>query len=34
MTELPKTPFLSPRNVPLWAGVALIVAVVAIVLWL
>lgn len=34
MTELPKTPFLSPRNVPLWAGLALIVAVVAIVLWL
>lgn len=34
MTEFPKTPFLSPRNVPLWAGMVLILAVVAIVLWL
>ncbi len=34
MTEFPKTPFLSPRNVPLWAGLVLILAVVAIVLWL
>lgn len=34
MTEFPKTPFLSPRNVPLWAGLVLILAVAGIVLWL
>jgi hypothetical protein len=32
--EFPKTPFFSPRNVPLWAGVVMIVIVIGIVLWL
>ena len=29
MQELQKTPFLSPRNVPVWAGVALVLIVLA-----
>ena len=29
-----KTPFLSPRNLPLWAGVALVGIVAAMVAWL
>ncbi len=34
MPELPKTPFFSPRNVPLWAGLALVAAAVAMIGWL
>ena len=34
MNELQKTPFLSPRNVPLWAGGALVLIVIALVAWL
>jgi hypothetical protein len=32
--ELPKVPFLSPRNVPLWGGVTLVVIVAAMIAWL
>ena len=32
--EFPKTPFLSPRNVPLWAGLVMIGILIGIVLWL
>jgi len=31
--EFPPTPFLSPRNVPLWFSLGLIAAVGALVLW-
>ena|GEM_PF-1965690 len=31
--EFPKTPFFSPRNVPLWAGLVMIGIVIGIVLW-
>ncbi|WP_293382070.1 hypothetical protein [Phenylobacterium sp.] len=31
--EFPPTPFLSPRNVPLWMGVLLVLAVIGLVLW-
>lgn len=34
LQDPPKTPFLSPRNVPLWAGLALSLAVAAMVMWL
>jgi hypothetical protein len=34
MTELPKTAFLSPRNVPFWGGVVLLLIVVGIIAWL
>ena len=32
--EFPKTPFLSPRNVPFWAGLVMVGIVAGIVLWL
>jgi hypothetical protein len=31
--EFPPTPFLSPRNVPLWMGILLVLAVIGLVLW-
>jgi hypothetical protein len=34
MTDPQKTPFFSPRNVPLWAGAALVAAVMAMVWWM
>jgi hypothetical protein len=34
MPEFPKTPFLSARNVPFWAGAVLVLIVVALVAWL
>lgn len=34
MNELEKTPFFSPRNVPLWGGVLLVLVVIALVVWL
>lgn len=34
MQPLKDTPFLSPRNVPLWMGVAMIVALLGLVAWL
>ena len=34
MTPLDKAPFLSPRNLPLWAGVVLVLIVVAMILWM
>lgn len=34
MKTLEKTPFLSPRNLPLWAGVAMVAIVAAMVAWL
>ena len=32
--EFPKTPFFSPRNVPLWAGLVLVAIVGGLVQWL
>ena len=34
MSEFPKTPFLSPRNVPLWAGAVMAAAIAGLILWL
>lgn len=34
MSPLDKTPFLSPRNVPLWAGLVLVLIVVGLIVWL
>jgi hypothetical protein len=34
LPDLPKVPFLSPRNVPLWAGLVLVVIVLAMIRWL
>ena len=33
MTELPKTPLLSPRNVPLWMGLALALVMAGLMVW-
>jgi hypothetical protein len=32
--EFPPTPFLSPRNLPFWAGVTVVVIIFAMVSWL
>jgi hypothetical protein len=34
MSEFEKTPFLSARNVPFWAGVVLVILVIGLVAWL
>ena len=34
MPPLEKTPFLSPRNLPFWAGVIFVAIVAAMVVWL
>lgn len=34
MTELPNTPFLSPRNVPFWGAVVFVAIVAALIMWL
>ncbi len=34
MPELETTPFFSPRNVPLWAGVVFVLIVIGMVVWL
>jgi hypothetical protein len=34
MQPLEKAPFLSPRNLPFWAGVAFVVIAAAMVVWL
>jgi hypothetical protein len=33
MTPLENTPFLSPRNVPLWFGVAMVAILVGLIAW-
>jgi len=33
MTPIEETPFPSPRNVPLWAGVVLILVIVGLIVW-
>jgi hypothetical protein len=32
--EFPPTPFLSPRNVPLWIGLVYVLAVAGMILWI
>lgn len=34
MTDLPKAPFLSPRNVPFWGGVVFVAIFAALIVWL
>jgi hypothetical protein len=34
MNEFEKTPFLSLRNVPFWGGVAFVVVVIGLIMWL
>lgn len=34
MPEFDKTPFLSPRNVPFWAGVTFVALIIGLVIWL
>jgi hypothetical protein len=31
--EFPPTPFLSPRNVPLWIGIVMMLVVAGLILW-
>lgn len=33
MDPTEKTPFLSPRNVPLWVGVVMVLIIIAIIVW-